>query len=225
VLANAQLFGTKLSALLAPLYQHDTFVHVDDGNVWLRVAFQGNKDIFYACLFPSHRHILMGKLKQELFKFVRQSLALLFECEDLVVTKVQGKYASGLVEMVKYGNLQGHWKQYTQPQETPLVHPSKRSKTQDILSYVEEDEKIVMDDYEAYKTREHTAEYVFGQHVQARLDTLQQDVRIEVEDVRLDVGVKIHGSNVLEGVKELVKLDMARLPLATWLTASGVAHD
>ncbi|KAK3605683.1 hypothetical protein CHS0354_013480 [Potamilus streckersoni] len=229
-----QKLGKHLRLCFDPKSSVSTVLH--NGAVWMKLYIPQQRNQKYqaprSVYLIHYLHtplILMTGLKASIKEFLFQALLNCFNCKKLLEMKLTGRQVDSLKELALNRWCQGDFSKfrYEQVQRRPLseILPRKRKVDE---SEEELDPNITCENEGMKKRRKEMLDKVFGTNTQPVLEKLDFKVRVRYKDAKnfgiadpdvpFTCEVKFEGPSVIEGIRNLGRCGMAKLPLPPHLT-------
>ncbi|KAF9166550.1 hypothetical protein DFQ26_007622 [Actinomortierella ambigua] len=231
-----------LSHHLAPYFRHHVGASYDNDKIWIRISVLDGlapntmpqpSTIAYFIWFCSSDYLLHAGVKAEWREFILEAFVRLFKAAKIEEWPLTGKSPTSLAELLLNRDSQGQFSRYRlgQVDDNPLLHaPTKRKAPTVSDNFSRGMDDIEPENIHQIVMRENQVAQEFGPNTQPALPKVS--IRLDLpytansKDYALGrltkrvfpVGVVLEGSNVIEGIKELVPLGIAEDPLPSFLT-------
>ncbi|KAL3859035.1 hypothetical protein ACJMK2_009273 [Sinanodonta woodiana] len=229
-----QKLRKHLGLYFDPRSSVSTILH--NGAVWMKLfisqprnqKYQAPRSV-YLIHYPHTPLILMTGHRASIREFLFQVLLNCFNCKKLSEMKLTGRHVDSLVELALNRWCQGDFSKfrYEQVQRRPLseILPRKRKVDE---SEEELDPNITCENEGMKKRRKEMLDKVFGTNTQPVLEKVDFKVQVRFKDTKnlgiadpdvpITCQVKFEGPSVIEGICNLGRCGMAKLPLPPHLT-------
>ncbi|KAG0365665.1 centromere protein Chl4/mis15/CENP-N [Gamsiella multidivaricata] len=230
------------SHYLGPYFKHHVQIMQEKEMVWIRISIHDGlapnglpapTTIVYFIWFINSEYLLGVTIKVEWREFIMEALLRLFKASEIDEWPLTGKSPTSLAELLLYKDSQGPHSRYrlNQVDENPLSGSIKKRKLEDPFDkYTKGRRDIRAEDMDKIATRDRFVAADFGPNAQPSLQRvdIQLNVPYTTEAKNFSLGrmtrqpfpikVIIEGSNVIEGIKSLIPLGVAKNPMPKFLT-------
>ncbi|KAF9976230.1 hypothetical protein BGZ73_008937 [Actinomortierella ambigua] len=231
-----------LSHFLASYFRHHVAVSYYDDMVWIRISVMDglapntlpqSSTIAYFIWFSNSDYLIHAGMKAEWREFILEAFVRLFKAAKIEEWPLTGKSPTSLAELLLHRESQGQYSRYRlgQVDDNPLLHtPAKRKAPTVADKFSRGMDDIEPENLDQIVTRESQIAQEFGPNIQPALPKVRigLDLPYTTSSKDFDLGrltrrafpisVVLEGSNVIEGIKELVSLGIAEDPLPTFLS-------
>jgi len=189
--------------------------------IWIRIVLdesEHSRDAVYLAYYPRSRAIFASSIKLSLRDIVFHAVETALNC-DIEKTKLRSRNLQALVDMVLNQDSQGTFRDYRV--DNPPLTGTAVVESQSSVSSLPPLPVVVEDAEMQNQTQQHLID-TFGSSTMPALDRI--DLRV-VDSFRggyelgstFECTVRFEGSNVLEGIRNLVQLGIAQPPLPDYL--------
>ncbi|KAG0231758.1 hypothetical protein BGW41_002110 [Actinomortierella wolfii] len=242
VQVNPAKIQRVISHYLTPYFRHHVAASYDNDMIWIRISILDglapntlpqSSAIAYFIWLSNSDFLLHAGVKAEWREYIFEAFTRLFKAEKIEEWPLSGKIPSSLAELLLHRESQGYFSMYRldQVDNNPLLHmPAKRKAPSPTDSPLRNMEDIEPENNEEISNREVQVAQEFGSNTQPALSKV--NIRLDLPYTAnsksyalgrltkrvFPVSVVLEGSNVIEGIKELVPLGIAEDPLPSFLS-------
>ncbi|KAI1317807.1 hypothetical protein EDD11_007829 [Mortierella claussenii] len=231
-----------LSYHLVPYFKHHIQTLQDKDMLWIRISIHDGlapnmlpapASIVYFVWFINSEYLLGVTIKAEWRDFIMEALLRTFKGNEIEDWPLTGKSPKSLADLLLHKDSQGSHSRYrlNHLDDNPLSTVLKKRKPEDPLEkYTHGMQDIRAEDMNKIATRDRFVATEFGPNEQPSLHKvdLQLNLPFTTESVDFSLGrltrqpfpikVVLEGSNVIEGIKQLIPLGVAQNPMPKFLT-------
>eukprot|EP00040_Diaphanoeca_grandis_P007900 m.42838 g.42838 ORF g.42838 m.42838 type:complete len:357 (-) comp19228_c0_seq2:27-1097(-) len=230
---DAEKLCQKLSKHLGFFFGHHLRVEHHNGAFWMRLFVQdsvaptyqlvsGTNTLFCVYL-PRSPYVLVTAIKKAHKDYIAQALVSTFNCKKIEEIELTGKDADSLADMLLNQQSQGMFRDFrlgekdTNPLARSLSVPktSKRPRIDDIHT------NVLVEDKEISEKRADECVQVFGKSANPTMEKVELQLTTRYQggekyaNVQGEFGckIKLEGTSVIDGLKELTSAGIAVAPL------------
>ncbi|CAG8580480.1 2457_t:CDS:2 [Paraglomus brasilianum] len=229
----------QMSNNMSLFFKHHLYIESHENSWWIRISINDGVapnvvpptgNIVYLVYFVDSEYLLSTRVKSEFKAYIMQALIKSFTCHEIEEWDLKGKYVDSLEQLLLHRESQGSFSLYrlNQVDDNPLLHPVKKKKPGDASGKTrrKRNSRIVSEDLKREAERERTLEENFGSVEQPALDHVEIKVKLpfdpsssyEVGPDPITTTIRFEGTNVIEGIKKMIPLEIAKRPLPTFMS-------
>jgi len=233
VVVHPQALQDTLQAELDCFFKHLSTVLSYNDVMWIRIGLdtklQNVADTttvpIFGVYYPQSHCVFIAGLKGPLKPFIINSLQCALKCHKLSERQMYGNNIESLKELLFNKGCQGSFKKYqmgmvdNNPLDVSSITPIEKQKAEEKLKQPNFKNPLVVEDQRFLNYKIQHINRIFGSQnrKQPKLDTLEF-IDFKGEDVELGLPnltmtTKFRGTNILEGIRECIKRDIAVPPL------------
>ncbi|KAG0225779.1 hypothetical protein BGX31_007509 [Mortierella sp. GBA43] len=231
-----------LSYYLVPYFKHHVQTLLEKDMIWIRIsvhdglaphALPSSATIIYFIWLINSEYLLGLPIKAEWKDFVLEALLRAFKASEIEEQPLTGKIPASLGELLLNRDSQGSYSRYrlNQVDSNPLSSIPQKRKTEDPQhKYRKGMQDIQAEDIDMIAARDRFVSAEFGSNPQPCLNRVDLQLNLPYTSTSKDfnlgrstrqpfpIKVVLEGSNVIEGIKSLVPLGVAKNPMPAFLT-------
>ncbi|KAF9366158.1 hypothetical protein BGX34_005709 [Mortierella sp. NVP85] len=230
------------SHYLAPYFKHYVQILQEKEVIWIRISIHDglaphtlppSTTIIYFIWFMESEYLLGATIKAEWKDFVLEALLRVFKASGIDERPLTGKIPISLGELLLNKDSQGSYSRYrlNQIDSNPLSSIPQKRKPEDLHQrYAKGMRDIQAEDMDRIAARDRVVATEFGSNPQPCLNRVDLQLNLpyttKSKDFNLGrltkqpfpIKVVLEGPNVIEGIKNLVPLGVAKNPMPSFLT-------